>query len=363
MAIYKIFAEKDASLYSYYPSKSTGMDEILDLSTYHSSTDTYESSRIIIKFPQDEIVDVVANKVSGSSYSAFMKLYLANASELPIDYSIYTAPISGSWDIGTGRVSNVPETTDGVSWTFKKNAANPLPWPTSSLGSGLNNYYSGSNGGGGVWWGAYQSTQSFNNKTSKDIELDVSLPVAVYYAGNIANEGFIIRHDPSVEFISGSTFELKYFSIDTHTIYPPCLEIRWDNTTFITGSNSILNSDDLLITLGNNREIYKEDSIYRFRLGVRKQFPTRTFQTSSVYTNNFLLPATSYWSIKDYKTEDTIIDFDTNYTKIGCDGTSSYFDVYMNGMQPERYYRLVFKVVIGTRVLIFDDDYIFKIIR
>jgi len=31
MAVYKIFPTKDASIYSYYPSKNTGIDEILDI--------------------------------------------------------------------------------------------------------------------------------------------------------------------------------------------------------------------------------------------------------------------------------------------------------------------------------------------
>jgi hypothetical protein len=33
MAVYKIFPEKSATIYSYYPTLNTGIDEILEIST------------------------------------------------------------------------------------------------------------------------------------------------------------------------------------------------------------------------------------------------------------------------------------------------------------------------------------------
>jgi hypothetical protein len=52
MAVYKIFPEKSATLYSYYPTLNAGIDEILDLSTYNNIDGTHEVARPIIQFPQ-----------------------------------------------------------------------------------------------------------------------------------------------------------------------------------------------------------------------------------------------------------------------------------------------------------------------
>ena len=39
MAVYKLFPEKDASIYSQFPLLNTGVDEILDVSTFFTSAD------------------------------------------------------------------------------------------------------------------------------------------------------------------------------------------------------------------------------------------------------------------------------------------------------------------------------------
>ena len=58
-----------------------------------------------------------------------------------------------------------------------------------------------------------------------------------------------------------------------------------------------------------------------------------------------------------------IIDFDTSYTKVSCDATGSYFDVFMDGLQPERYYRLLIKTEIDGSSIVVDDKNIFKVVR
>ena len=89
MAIYKIFPEKSATLYSYYPTLNTGLDEILELGTYLTEEGTNEVSRPIIKFSQSDILDVITNKISGAAYDVYLQLSLANASQLPLDFTIY----------------------------------------------------------------------------------------------------------------------------------------------------------------------------------------------------------------------------------------------------------------------------------
>ena len=68
-------------------------------------------------------------------------------------------------------------------------------------------------------------------------------------------------------------------------------------------------------------------------------------------------------SIRDAYSEEEIIPFDDNFTKMSADAEGMYFKIYMKGLQPERYYRLLFKHVNNDGTTIYDDNYIFKVIR
>jgi len=367
MAIYKIFPEKSATLYSYYPITNTGLDEIIEISTFYTISGTNDVSRGLLKFPSNQISDIISNKVTNKTVDIYLKLYLANASSLPLDYTLYCHPIATDWNVGTGRLSNLPITSDGASWEFKTQLSGSAWFTTSSIPSGTTgSFRSGSTVGGGLWYtgSSYQATQSFTRSTSKDIELKVTNTVLAWYSSSINNNGFILKHSSSLEFTTASKFETKYFSGNTHTIYPPCLEIRWDDSSYSTGSLSVISSDLFVATLGNNKGEYQQDSVQRFRVNVRDKYPARSFQTSSVYLNNKALPSSSYWSIKDLDTEEIVVDYDTSYTKISCDSNGNYFDIYMNGLEPERYYKLLFKTVLSNgENIISDDNYYFKVIR
>ena len=58
-----------------------------------------------------------------------------------------------------------------------------------------------------------------------------------------------------------------------------------------------------------------------------------------------------------------IESFDSNFTKLSADSNGNYFKIYMNGLQPERYYRILFKQHDATGTIIYDDNYHFKVIR
>jgi len=366
MAVYKIFPEKSATIYSFYPTLNTGNDEILELSTFESINGTNEVSRVLLKFPSSEINDIIANKVSGSSYDTYLKLALANTSNLPLDYTIFTHPIAANWNRGTGRLGNVPITTDGVSWKYESEL-DINPWPTASYPVGTTGFYDPTgNPGGGIWYtnSNYQYTQSFTTDDTKDIELKTTNIVSAWYNSSIPNYGFILKHSSSLEFTTSSKFELKYFSDNTHTIYPPCLEIRWNDSVYSTGSLNVVTSSYYVATLNNNKGEYQQDSVQRFRIAVRDLYPPVTFRTVLSFANQKALPSTSYWAIKDLDTEEMVVDYDTTYTKISCDSASNYFDVYMNGLEPERYYKILIKSVLPNKeVIVLDKDYIFKVVR
>jgi hypothetical protein len=368
MAIYKIFPEKSATLYSFYPTVNTGLDEILEISTYYSINGTDEVSRSVIKFPSAQINEILASKVGNNDFDVYLKLYLANASSVPLDYTLYTHPLASDWNMGTGRLGNAPITTDGVSWKYTDQDSgsrwfNNGIFPSQTTGSYVSS--SSATAGGGLWYSGsiYEASQSFTNSTSKDIELKVSNTVKAWYSSSIPNHGFILKHSSSIEFTSQSKFETKYFSGNTHTIYPPCLEIRWNDFSY-TSSLTQVTSSTFVASLGNNKGEYQQDSTQRFRVNVRDQFPSRSFSTTSLYLNNKALPTSSYWSIKDLDTEEIVVDYDRTYTKISCDSQGNYFDVYMNGLEPERYYKLLFKTeLLDGETVISDNNYYFKVIR
>jgi hypothetical protein len=367
MAVYKIFPEKSATLYSYYPTLNAGIDEILDLSTYTEIDGTYQVSRPIIQFPQSEITDIITNKVTGASYSASLRLSLAQAYQLPQDYTIYSYPLVYDWNVGIGRSSDSPIITEGVSWKYTDQDNGTFWYVFGGNPPGSTGYFS-TNVGGGLWWSnpTWESTQSFINISSKDIELDVTNTVTDWYNNIIDNYGFILKHSNSTEFSNQLPIDLKYFSANTNTIYPPCLEIKWDDYSYNTGSLSYVDSPSITATLANNQSEYQQDSIQRFRVNIRDRFPTRAFSTTSVYLINkvFLESGNPVYQIRDLDTEEIVVDYDSTYTRVCCDPIQgNYFDVYMNGLEPERYYKILIKVTLGGTTMVLDDNYFFKVIR
>ena len=367
MAVYKIFPTADATIYSRFPVKNTGLDEVLEVSAKNNSTlvdysvdidpagpiSNDDIRRSLILFSDADLNTI--KSYSTGSWKAGLKLYLANAENLSTTYSLEIRQVSSSWQMGTGKYNDFPDTVNGVSWY------SPTSYVTAS-NSWVNASYFLTPGGGN-WSGSY-ATQSYTYKDAKDINVDVTSIVDSWFSGS-QNSGFIVKHPTNVENYSGSFVALSFFSVDTHTIYPPTLEMKWDDSVYTTGSLSVLNNNNFVLSLENNTGTYKYDTTkYRFRINSRDKYPTRTFTTSSIYNVNKALPQASYWSLQDVKSEETIVDFDSTYTKISCDATSSYFDLYMAGLEPERYYKILIKTVLPTGESIdVDNDYIFKIIR
>ena len=118
------------------------------------------------------------------------------------------------------------------------------------------------------------------------------------------------------------------------------------------------------MSIYNNNGTYYSQSVERFRIAAIPKYPDVVFQTSSLYTTNFYLPKdSSSYAIKDTDTNEFVIPFDNTYTQISSDATSSYFDVYMNGLEPERYYTILIKTVVDGTTHVFDQDTIFKVVN
>jgi hypothetical protein len=207
-------------------------------------------------------------------------------------------------------------------------------------------------------------TQSNPINSTYDIYMNVTDAVKLWNNSTISNNGFILKLSSSLEFNTTSSIRLKYFSADTNTIYPPYLEFKWDDTVYNTGSLSTLNNSIATVKINNNRGEYADIGKQRFRITAQPKYPVRTFSTSSIYLTNYALPTASYWGLRDENTEEMIIDFDNKFTKISCDSNGGYFDMYMDGLQPERYYRILIQTTLdGSNTVIDSDSNIIKVVR
>ena len=387
MAYYSIFPEIDSTIYS-HPDRTfmnTGKDEILELVKERGTTNSrHYPSRILIKFKNDEIKSIISDTIGSAKFNdgttkANLQLATVQPQTLTTILNIEAFAVSQSWHEGSGRYSNLPTSSNGVTWKFRDNNTTQSPWPTSSFQAGTTGSIisgSGLEKGGGSWYtgSGFNGSQQFLNSDSLDINMDVTSIVqkhsASLFAGDtyptgVTNNGFVIKHPDSVEENTSSSFgEMQYFSVDTHTIYPPKLTFKWDDSSYVTSSNAtLLDSGELNVSLYRNKEEFNQNDEALLRIHVRDKYPTRTFATSSNYLNAGYFTHTSYYSIRDAYTEEEVIPFDDDFTKISADTESMYFKLYMKGLQPERYYRILFKHKNNDGITIYDNDYHFKVVR
>ena len=410
-----------------------------------------------------------------------MDNYAAVVTGLGMDQNLKIYPVSGSWNMGTGKFADDPMTSNGVSWKFRNYsgsaAEGALNWAesgamttaadqqiisttvgtavgsiTGKVGNGSRGgtgaqftitttgaqftittvtctaggtgyipgdtitipaanltggaigtvttdlvfkvtavdgfgafsvaSYSGSDvAGGGNWYTGSNvgldviQERVFSYGSGIDLEVDVTDTVKTWYTYSLAsntkgfpNDGFLVKQSSSREFVDNRNFQstFKYFSVDTNTIYPPALNLKWNDYCFATGSTnqSVLNTQESFVSVYNNAGTYYSESVARMRIAAIPKYPDVVFQTASLYTNNHYLPYTSsFYAIKDTDTNMYVVPFSDPYTKISADDISSYFDVYMAGLEPERYYTILIKSTVGGTVKVFDEDIMFKVIN
>ncbi len=386
MAVYKLFPLQDASIYSFYPFMNTGIDAIIEAGNLNVNINPVpQVFRYLVEFDQTEINSVIDNKIGGAQFSSSLRTYIANAQGVDFNTSLEIYPISGSWNNGTGTYLDQPQTTNGVSWRAQTySGSGGVNWEIdpNQFDTYVTASWSGSDNKGGACWytgssdtsAQIEATQSFSLRSVKDLNVNVTDIVKTWYSSsksiagtytNIVNDGFIVKWEDALEFRTQSAVQpiVQYYSVDTNTIYPPQLEIKWDDQSFETGSLPAIATADFYAALDSNPGVFYSESINRFRVNVRPDFPVRTFQTSSVDTVNHYLNSDSLYAVKDLDTNEYVINFDPQFTKISCDSTSNYFDIYMNGLQPERYYTILIQTTISGSTIVKDDNYNFKVVN
>ena len=124
MAYYSIFPEKDTTIYS-HPDRikmNAGHDEVLEIVKEKGTSDQrYYPSRILIKFNNEEIKDVIENKIGSSTFTSSIELYSAEHKNLTTTLNVEAYAVSRSWNEGSGRFTDVPITSNGTSWVYRDN--------------------------------------------------------------------------------------------------------------------------------------------------------------------------------------------------------------------------------------------------
>ena len=383
---YFIYPTKDAWISSGSNKATTGIserdqnygqDEILELKkNFYNKAFDYQT-RVLLQFDLTSISQSLINKeITNPRY--YLRLYEAEGNkDLSTSYTLSAHPLSQSWDEGTGKFGDNPKVTNGVSWTNR----NYYPGSTEVTWSQVKNPSSGSPGGSYYTGSGYESSQSFSYE-SPDVNMDITTVVenwlgAPRITNKITNNGLLLKFSGSAETDKKTFGQMKFFSKNTNTVYPPKFEVRWDDHKFESSSKwnkgsqsgSLLplsmsgHIDNYLYMVGL-RDKYRETEKIKFRVRGRERYIQKTFSRSvQTVTGSFIQEGSGSYSIVDIATGEVIIPFSA-YTSMSCDPTSNYFIQWMNGFQPDRVYKILYKLKYNDgQEQIFDNNFEFKVVR
>ena len=337
-----------------------GRDQILEIKKFFYNSSFDFQTRALINFTGTDFTNISQSIVDGdiSSPKFYLKLYEAegNTVDLSTEYTLAAFPLSQSWDQGVGKFADSPKVTNGVSWDNRNNKP----------GASANTWWSG----GSYISGSGVASQSFSYQLP-DVEMDVTTVVDNWLNGTNNNYGFLLRFSGSQETDDKTFGQLKFFSKNTNTIFQPRLEVRWDDHVSCTGNNTgSLNqmtssglADNDVYMLGL-KEFYKESDKVKFRVSPRERYIRKTFTTSfNTATGSFIPEKSGSYSIIDVASGETIVPF-SEYTYLSCDSKSNYFIQWLNTFEPDRIYKIIYKLTYDdNQEIIYDNDFEFKIKR
>ena len=373
---YFIYATQDAWISSgsshvdgtSFTDQNVGQDEILELKkTFWNKAFDYQT-RVLVSFAGSEFTEVSQSIHNGHIVNPKFNLRLYEAEgtqDLTTEYKLAAFPVSESWEEGVGKFGDDPKVTNGVSWDninyYPGNSA--ITW--SQAGGGVRQ---NEKGGTVITGSGNEVSQSFSYE-SPDINMDVTDIVNNWLGGTNKNYGFLLRFSGSQETDNTTFGQLKFFSKQTNTIYSPKLEVKWDDHKPCTGSNtgSLLQMTssgevDYTLYMKGLKESYKENDKIKFRVMPRKRYIQKTFSTSAqTVTGSYIPEGSGSYSIVDLATGETTVPF-SPYTSMSCDPTSNYFIQWMNTFQPNRAYKIVYRIKYrdGQEIL-YDDGFEFNV--
>lgn len=336
-----IVASKDATLYRYFPTNNSGLDEILEIGKVVDEQEVEPvyasgSARALLSFT----LPASGSVPTGSRY--FLNLRIAHAEKLRRSQVLEVMHVTQSWVEGSGYYyQNVQNSSDGATWNESSVSAS---WP----GAGIH--------------GDSSVTASLELTTYplEDIRVDVTDIVGPLVNSGSQFNGLLVRFPTSDEDDEDNEGVVRVFSTQTHTIHQPYLEVAWDSQTFVTGSLTAIPSLDIAVNPNNLKEVYHKGEVSRIGLTVRDPFPVRSFNAIFRYAGKYHLPATTYFSIVDVQANTTVVPFD-EYSKVSCDTAGVYFDLDTSPLYRGRYYTIKFRIVSGAYSKVVPTNVLFKV--
>lgn len=323
--IHFLTASKDATVYTLYKTKNTGLDEILTVSKHYSRFAEKDDARVYIQFDTSSIPSYV------TASSATLSLKLTAAEEVPSSFTLYTYPVSESWDMGIGTFVFTPSDNNGVTWNTQPD------FITSSV----------------------SGSQTF---TYQSLDIDMDVKNVHNYLIASGNYGMVLKFSNTDESSSLDYGIMNFYSKETNTINQPLLKLSWDDVSgsFSTGSLSPLTASSIIVKSKELKPAYYEGGKVKVKIIGREQYPLKTFSNSFSYLDVKYLPTSSYYAIRDEITKKKIIDFST-YTKINCNSEGNYIVFDTTNFPKNRVYRLLFLIERDGFEDYFEDDLTFEI--
>jgi hypothetical protein len=312
-----------------------------------ASIDSIEKSRILVKFPINEISASRASGTLPASGSVNFYLKLSNVKHpfsLPSNYDLSIKPVSASWDEGTGLdmedyrdIGISGSSGAGCNWLYRQ----------------LDTQWSAS---GGDFLNDYAIKYSIING-EEDILADITSIVESQIANTIPNYGLGIMLSGGFEVSTGSVsyYTKKFSARNSQFFYKrPAIEARWEDA-IKDDRGDFYGSSSLLSDAENKQNIY----FYNVFKGNYRNIPTSPTLTVKFYTDSTKTAevSPSYLSMSNpeagvYKavtaletTASSLLDYWVNSSATGTVYFSSSFDV---------------KTAAGTEYNT-DDSYVFKI--
>lgn len=336
---------EDTSLYEQYPTRNTGVDEILEVGKTRKVSG---SVRSLIQFSQAQILEMTASADPSATY--YLNLRIAKADNLTLAQSIEFYAITQSWDEGTGFLAqDLENAKDGATWVVADSV--DTEWSQSLT-------LTGSRGGA---TGSLLDSVIFGFEPN-DIRLDITDTVRAWSSASIPNNGLLLKISTTSEDNSKVIANFKFFSKNTHTIYPPTLEAVWNSQTTNVSPNCglTLAPEEFELFISNARASIPTGSTTRIRFGMRTSQPIKNFSDTFRFSNKFYLNTGSYIGIQDAASRAFVVPFDVG-SLISADSTGSYFDLKIENMYIGRTYNILVRVTKPWGNEVIDTGHSFRV--
>ena len=393
-----------------FKDRNYGGDEVLEVNKVFDGNSFNYKTRTLVDFNGTEFTSLSQSIADGdipSDAQFYLRLFeTEKTSELSNEYMLSAFPLYHSWKEGTGKSTDNPKNVYNSSWLNRDNreGATEISWSYRQTaidegfrafdehedGINFNEYFVtftgagqafgsvtgsdwlGGGDGGGLWYErlGYMASQSFSSEAA-DVEMNVTDMVNKWLDSSISNYGLILKFSGSQETDLSTYGHLKFFSKDSNTIFQPKLEVKWDDHTACSGSNTGSLNEltmsglvDNYLYMPNLRESYKQNERVKFRVGARKRYIKKSYATSvQSITDSYITENSGSYAIKDTATDEFIVPF-SDYTLLSCDNAGPYFNQWLDGFYPDRNYKILLKLKYDDgQEQVFDDDFNFSVGR